>query len=94
LNAAFEYRRRRVSIHKRKEKEKENGVPMKTRLGLKSRPDFRIVDWRAFGGPSQQAALAGPSGNGGLPGSAVAEPTVAEIVDDGIPWNDPIPNHI
>jgi hypothetical protein len=64
-------------------------VQMKTRFGLKLRPDFKILDWRSFDGSAAQA-IAGPAG-GQLPGSAVAEPTASEIIDDSLPpWNDDI----
>jgi hypothetical protein len=54
---------------------------MKTKWGVKQRPDFEIVDWKSLGGPNGAAQIAGP----------VAPLTPAEIVDDGIPWDDGLP---
>jgi hypothetical protein len=47
---------------------------MKTKWGMKLRPDFRIIDWVNFSGPATPA-ISGP----------VAKPTSAEIINDEIP---------
>lgn len=64
--------------------------PMKTRFGTRSRPDYKIIDWRDFGGGGDAPAIAAP----------VAPLTSKEIVNDSIDdvspapkalWEDEIP---
>jgi hypothetical protein len=61
---------------------------MKTRFGVKIRPHFEIVDWRNFGPPAPAIAapVDPPKDN------TVAKPIAAEIVNDAIPWDDPVPD--
>jgi hypothetical protein len=49
--------------------------PMRTRFGMKSRPDFKILDWVNFGGPSASAIAA-----------LITKLTPAEIINDDIPF--------
>jgi hypothetical protein len=55
---------------------------MKTKFGLRQRPDFKITDWRNLGASAAPTTL--------LPGSAVTEPTPTEIISDSLP-DDNIP---
>jgi hypothetical protein len=55
---------------------------MKTKFGVKRRPEFQVVEWRDFGGP---AAIAVSSSTPQI-GKPVAEPTSKEIFDDSLPF--------
>jgi hypothetical protein len=56
--------------------------PMRTRFGVKQRPEFTIVEWREVGanGGEVKAIEHQPVGK------PVAKPTVAEELNDEIPW--------
>jgi len=60
---------------------KLHSAAMKTRFGIKQRPDFAIVDWTLLG-PEQLPS----SGEVKAIGAPVAPPTAAEIIDDQIPF--------
>jgi hypothetical protein len=56
--------------------------PMKTKFGTKQRPEFTVVEWREIGanGGAVKAIEHQPVGK------AVKPPTVAEELNDEIPW--------
>lgn len=56
-----------------------------TNFGTRLRPQFKIVEYRQFGGDSAPAIAAPITSPPALPGKAVEKPTSAEIVDDSIP---------
>jgi hypothetical protein len=62
-----------------------NSKPMKTKMGVKRRPEFTISDWRDLsGGPAQRAIDARPAT--ARIGKPVKAPTSAEMLDDEIPF--------
>jgi hypothetical protein len=73
--------------------------PLRTRYGAKMRPHFAIVEWRELGPsferrPAPQLEHNYPADYAGKvsnkPGKKVEEPSLAEEIDDTIPWNDDI----
>src|SRR5262249_42867861 len=50
--------------------------PMQTQFGQKLRPEFKIIDWRDFGGGTPPKQMGGP----------VAPVTPSEELNDKIPW--------
>jgi hypothetical protein len=71
---------------------KLDSKPMKTKFGQKMRPEFTIIEWRAFGG--LQAPVAAPAIE--HVGQRVEEPSLKEELNDGIPgdaapWEDQRP---
>lgn len=56
---------------------KLGAAPMKTRFGVKQRPDFQVIGWQQLGGELLPA-------DGGL--KAISAPNAAEIIDDEIPF--------
>jgi hypothetical protein len=52
-----------------------SSASMRTRYGIKQRPDFEIVDWVTLGGPESAPALAPPS-----------KPSSAEIIGEDLPY--------
>jgi hypothetical protein len=70
---------------------KLSAKPMKTKFGVKMRPDFEIVEFREIGGgggPLQQieSPKTGSGGSTEQIGKPVKEPTTAEELNDGIPF--------
>jgi len=56
-------------------------APMKTRFGMKSRPEFRIVDWCTFGGGGKAAIEDKAAGM-----HEVEQPSLKEELNDDVPW--------
>jgi hypothetical protein len=52
--------------------------PMKTKFGTKQRPEFTVVEWREIGANGGEVKA--------IEHKPVAAPTVAEELDDEIPW--------
>ncbi len=55
-------------------------TPMKTRYGVKKRPDFRVIEWLDLSSGTPLPASDTPQLR------KVEEPTVAEDINDEIPW--------
>jgi hypothetical protein len=62
--------------------------PMKTKKGLKMRPDFHVVEWRDLG--ALQVATTVPAIE--HMGKPVTEPSLKEEMRDEVPFNDPLPD--
>ena len=67
--------------------------PFKTKMGIKQRPHFAIVEWRPFGPPSAPTPVPAPKtpqiGSSVDPakvGKPVKEPTLAEEMNDALPF--------
>src|SRR5262245_37440772 len=69
-----------------------DSLPMKTKMGVKQRPDFTVIDWREFGGsappaiaaPTQQRVIASSKPKAAV-GKQVEPVTTTEVYDD-IPY--------
>jgi hypothetical protein len=60
-------------------------APMQTRFGMKKRPHFEVVEWLSFGGGTPALlASTSPQLTSGM--QTVPEPTVAEDLNDKVPF--------
>jgi hypothetical protein len=63
------------------------GSQLHSKKWKKLRPSFEPVEWRNLGTPAQSPALLAPHPDTS-PGVKVEEPTLAEQMNDEVPWND------